>query len=261
MEEVRLGHEKVLLTIVQDITRQKQNEWRVEGVRELLELFATKTSRQDYVESVVRFLRDWSGCRCAGIRLLDQRRAHPLRRLRRLQPCLPQAGKLPFAGHGRLSLQRASSAAGRWRATRNSRARRAPFSATTPAASREQFCADAAKRAQVACLQAGYDSLAHAPIRYQGRLLGTIHLADPREDRFPPETISFIESVAPLIGEALHRFQVEESLVESEQRFRSMFERHDGRDVAGGTGVGGHRGREPGGGGLLRLRPGAFAGR
>ncbi len=75
-------------------------------------------------------------------------------------------------------------------------------------------------------MQAGYDSLAHAPIRYHGRLLGTIHLADPRADRFPPDTIAFIESVAPLIGEALHRFQVEESLAESEQRFRSMFERH-----------------------------------
>ena len=71
VKEVSLGEGKALLTIVQDITKEKQNEWHVEGVRELLELFVTKTSRQDYVDSVVRFLRDWSGCRCAGLRLTD----------------------------------------------------------------------------------------------------------------------------------------------------------------------------------------------
>jgi PAS domain S-box-containing protein len=76
-------------------------------------------------------------------------------------------------------------------------------------------------------LQARYESLAHAPICYHGRLQGTIHLADLRPGRFPAETIAFIESVAPLVGEALHRFQVEESLLESEQRFRSLFERHE----------------------------------
>jgi len=37
----------------------------------LLELFATKASRKDYVESVVGLLRSWCGCRCAGIRLVD----------------------------------------------------------------------------------------------------------------------------------------------------------------------------------------------
>jgi PAS domain S-box-containing protein len=81
--------------------------------------------------------------------------------------------------------------------------------------------------AKLPCLQAHYESLAHAPIHYQGQLFGTIHLADPRADRFPAETIAFIETAAPLVGEALHRFQVEESLQESEQRFRSMFERHE----------------------------------
>jgi two-component system, LuxR family, sensor kinase FixL len=33
--------------------------------------------------------------------------------------------------------------------------------------------------------------------------------------------------VAPLVGEAIHRFNVEESLQESEERFRLMFERHN----------------------------------
>ncbi len=225
IEELRLGDEKVLLTIVQDITRQKQNEWHVEGVRELLELFVTKTSRQEYVDSVVRFLRDWSGCRCAGIRLRDEEGRIPYaacvgysHAFLKLENCLSlETGDCPcmriFQGRSRESDAQFTSQKGSFFCNQASR-----FS--------EQFCADAAKRPQVACLQAGYDSLAHAPIRHHGRLLGTIHLADAREDRFPPDIIAFVESVAPLIGEALHRFQVEESLAESEQRFRSMFERH-----------------------------------
>ncbi|MCX6925263.1 MAG: PAS domain S-box protein, partial [Verrucomicrobia bacterium] len=77
IEEVRVGKEKVLMTIVQDITNQKQHERHVNGIRELLELFATKTTRQDYVEAVTGFLRDWSGCQCAGIRIVDGKQRIP----------------------------------------------------------------------------------------------------------------------------------------------------------------------------------------
>ena len=226
MEALRLGRKAALLTIVQDITKQKHDEWHVEGVRELLELFATKTTRQDYVESVVRFLRDWSGCRCAGIRLLGSDNLIPYaaclgysRRFLKLENCLSlDTGDCPcvriFRGQSRESDAQFTS-------------QRGSFFCNQASSFGEQFCADATLRPHLACLEAGYDSLAHAPIRYHGRLLGSIHLADPREDQFPPETVKFIESAAPLIGEALHRFQVEESLAESEQRFRSMFERHD----------------------------------
>jgi two-component system CheB/CheR fusion protein len=79
---------------------------------------------------------------------------------------------------------------------------------------------------RIACVQNGYRSLAHAPIRYSGQLMGTIHFADTRPDRFAPETINYVESIAPLVGEAIYRFRVEESLQESESRFRSLFELH-----------------------------------
>ena len=188
MEALRLGREKALLTIVQDITKQKHDERRVEGVRELLELFATKTSRQDYVEAVVRFLRDWSGCRCAGIRLLSSDNLLPYaaclgysRQFLKLEDCLSlDTGDCPcvriLRGQSRESDAQFTSQKGSLFCNRAS-------------CFGEQFCADATRRPHLDCLEAGYDSLAHAPIRYQGRLLGSIHLADPREDRFPPETV------------------------------------------------------------------------
>jgi PAS domain S-box-containing protein len=226
MEELHLGHENLVMTIVQDITRQKQTERHVEGIRGLLELFATKESRKDYVDSVVELLRSWCGCRCVGLRLVDDQGRMPYtacvgysRRFLKEESrfCLghedcicirvfdgnPQAGDQEFVSH------------------------KGSFFCNSSSRVAARLGASPANAATLPCLEARYESVAHAPIHYQGRLLGTIHLADQRAGRFPAETIAFIESVAPLVGEALHRFQVEESLQESEQRFRSMFERHE----------------------------------
>ena len=209
-----------------DITKQKQHDRHVEGVRELLELFATKRSRQDYIDCAVRYLRDWSGARCVGIRMLDASGRIPYTAslgyspaFIRLENCLTlESGNCPclrvFQGRALASDKQFTSEKGSVICNRASRLA-PPFGATS------------ATPTQLACLQAGYASLAHTPIRYCGELLGMVHLADPREDRFPPETVDFLESVAMLIGEAFHRFQIEESLAESEQRFRSMFERHE----------------------------------
>jgi PAS domain S-box-containing protein len=226
MEGVQVGHEKVLLTIVQDITKSKQNERRVEGVRRLLELFATKASRQDYAASVTNFLQEWSGCHCAGVRLANS------------DGCLPYIATVGYNSvflkqENCLSLGTADCPCSRIFRGRTVEidalltSHKGSFFCNRTGGFAERFCADPTNQTRVPCLQAGYASLAHVPIRYHGRLLGTIHLADLREDRLPLETVSFIESIAPLIAEALHRFEVEESLTESEQRFRRMFERHD----------------------------------
>ncbi len=226
MQEVRVGQEKMLMTLVQDITRQKQQEQREEGVRQLLELFATKTTLQAYAEAVVAFLREWLGCGCAGIRLSSG------------------DGRLPFVacvGYNRafLSLENCLSLeSGDCACLRILRAqplasdsqfssRKGSFFCNRASRLAEQPRGDPGQRAPLACLQAGYGSLAHVPIHYHGRLLGTFHLADPREDQLPAGTASFLESIAPLVGEALHRFKIEGSLAESERRFRTMFEGHD----------------------------------
>jgi PAS domain S-box-containing protein len=225
MEQVRLGNQQVLMTIVQDITKQKHDEWRLEGVRQLLELFATKTSRHEYVASVVELLRNWCGCQCAGIRLLDEHRR------------LPYAA---CAGYSRRFLKEESRLClgqqdcicirvfdGKQQAEDGEFvSRNGSFFCNSTTRFAARLGANPAECGTLPCLQARYESLAHAPIHYQGRLLGTIHLADHREGRFPAKTIAYVESVAPLVGEAIHRFQVEESLQESEHRFRSMFERH-----------------------------------
>jgi PAS domain S-box-containing protein len=64
----------------------------------------------------------------------------------------------------------------------------------------------------------GFKSLAIVPIHYKGTVLGVFHIADRREGMVPLEKIEFIESVSPLVGEAILRFSAEEELLRSEAR-------------------------------------------
>jgi signal transduction histidine kinase len=65
----------------------------------------------------------------------------------------------------------------------------------------------------------GFRSVALVPLRYRGEVLGLIHLADEREGWVPESTVSFVESMAPVMSEAIHRFTVEEDL---ERAYRSQ---------------------------------------
>ncbi|MGB9630300.1 MAG: histidine kinase, partial [Thermodesulfobacteriota bacterium] len=55
-------------------------------------------------------------------------------------------------------------------------------------------------------------SLAIIPIKYQDRFFGIIHLADEKEGLVPSKTIEFLEAIAPLVGESIHRFNLESNL-------------------------------------------------
>ncbi len=225
MELFRLAGRDVVLTIVQDITRQKQAEQHLDGMVALLSLFAAKSSHKEYLGAVVRLLQTWCQCQCVGIRLLDA------------------AGRMPYAaqiGFHRSYLKHENTchtsastcACARVLAGNPRPGDMRVFQGSFLCASALRFARQIKLKGKspaascIACVQAGYRSLAHTPIRFRGRVIGTIHLADVRPDRFPPEIINFIESIAPLVGEAIHRFQVEKSLQDSENRFRSLFELH-----------------------------------
>lgn len=74
------------------------------------------------------------------------------------------------------------------------------------------------------CLQSGFASLAIIPIRYQENVIGAVHLADEKEGMVPLKTVEFIESISPLIGEAVHRFSTEEELLKYQQHLEDLVE-------------------------------------
>ncbi len=194
-----------------DITERKAAEKRQNVTNALTELFARKNSRKEYLDSAVEVIRDWSGCRCVGIRVVDEHGHIPY------EACVgfdPEFQRL----EGRLSLQNGGCFCIR-AITRCPDEHDRPV--TTPGGS---YCCDdtqtftqtlppeARSRYRGTCFRRGFRSLAIVPIRYRDQFMGAIHLADERAGVISPGKAEFIESFAPLIGEALHRFNAEAEL-------------------------------------------------
>jgi len=186
-------------------------EKRREITHALLELFAHKASGKEYFDAVVEVIRAWTGCQCLGVRVLDERGNIPynasvgfdadflklenhlsvktdtcfcIRAISQSmdeqdRPLMTSAGSLRCDNTPDFMRQVAPGKRGRYRGT---------------------------------CVKWGFKSIAVIPIRYRDRVLGAIHLADPRPDRFPPATVEFLESMTPLIGEAIQRFHAEAEL-------------------------------------------------
>jgi hypothetical protein len=65
------GHYKTSM-IVRDVTKQKQLEDELKKTNTLLKLFAQKTTRKTYLDSLTILIQDWIQCRSIGIRLLNE---------------------------------------------------------------------------------------------------------------------------------------------------------------------------------------------
>jgi light-regulated signal transduction histidine kinase (bacteriophytochrome) len=68
----------------------------------------------------------------------------------------------------------------------------------------------------------GYASMAIVPIRDKDEVLGLIHLADKQTACFSPATVEFLESMSPLIGEAVRRFQAETELANYREHLEEL---------------------------------------
>jgi len=175
----------------------------------LLKLFTVQSTKKEYLDAVVGLLREWTGCEAAGIRVLDRE------------------GNIPYesyAGFSRAFLESESPlsvhrdacicirvVAGRPGAHGSPHVTAGGgFHCGDMAEMEEGLPPDAVEKFRGRCTAEGYASVAVMPIAYRDRVVGAIHLADRAKAKIPKETIDFIESVHPLIGEAIHRFSLEE---------------------------------------------------
>ena len=211
------GGSTLILEMGIDITERKRAERRQTVINSLLELFVKKTSRKEYLDSVVEVIRHWSGCRCVGIRLTNADGYIPY------ESCVGFSEEF-LSLESMLCLNKDICACVRV-VTQSPE----PQDAAVVTAKGSFCCGDTfkfiesladseKKRFRGNCLKAGFASVAVVPIRYRQNILGAIHLADERENRVSLENVELLEDMAALIGEAVHRFTVEESLRSSESR-------------------------------------------
>lgn len=196
-------------------------ENRLQATNELLNLFLKKSSRPEYLEGVVNLLYQWSECRGVGLRLIDNQGHIPYEAYRgfslsfwKSENCLslendqclcsrviqekPLLEEIPFLTKaGSFSHNDLSS-----------------FMARLAATSKDKY--------RGVCVRSGFNSLAVIPIRHQKKVLGAIHLADERAGCISSSLIEFIETMAPLIGQTIHRFNLEDELKNSAERLRFL---------------------------------------
>ena len=204
-----------------DITETKETQRRREFTNSLLGLFARKADAKEYLNSVVQVIREWSGCEAVGIRLLDAQGDIPYESWAGFAPAFIELESRLSLGGDNCCCTRAISSA----YEEQDRPLLTPggsyhcndafgFIAQLPEPMRARYRGN--------CQKFGFASLAVIPFRYRGTVLGAIHLADPRPNRFPLATIEFIETMSPLLGEAIHRFQAEAELARYKDRLEEL---------------------------------------
>lgn len=209
---------------VQDMTEYKKAERLNQIVTTLLALFARKSTRKEYLDAVARVVQQWSGCRCIGIRIMNEKGEVPYESYVGFSDEFVQSESALMIGRDQCACTRIIAGH--------------PDVQDLQCLTAEGsfWCGDTFKLMENlkeskkglfrgVCVKNGFASLSIIPVRYHNEVVGAIHFADERAGAFSDEVIAFAESsLSPLIGEAIHRFGVEQSLRRVSVYNRSLIE-------------------------------------
>ena len=204
-----------------DITERKEAERRRDLTSALAALFAHKDSTSEYLRSVVELIRQWSGSEALGIRLVNDAKEIPYESWAGFEP-----GFIELENH--LSLQRDACCCIR---AITQAAEQPDRALLTPGGSyrcdnlrsfTEQVTPQERARYRGNCVKFGFASVAVVPIHCRVGILGAIHLADRRPSLFTPRVVEFVESLAPIIGEAVRHFQAEAELAKHRDQLEGL---------------------------------------
>jgi PAS domain S-box-containing protein len=215
------GEIQGILAAARDITETKEIQKRIEATNMLLSLFVKKLVRREYLDSVIELIQLWSGCRCVGIRILNEKDYIPYESYVGFNQEFWESENLLSVKYDQCACIRVvvgnpdpqdravMTPAGSFRCENT-------FEFVGSLSDEEKT------RFRGVCIKNGFKSVAIVPIRYRDKILGGIHIADENEGKVPMSRVQFIEFMAPLIGEAINRFNLEEELKDSETRLRYL---------------------------------------
>lgn len=215
------GDVRLLVFSLEDVTKRMLAELHTKATNRLLKLFVQHPARKAYLDAAAELLRDVTGCSGVGIRIRHLNDAVPYEATKGFDDDFLRSEHWLQLGRDECACTRVIAG----------RLRDEDAPATTPAGSfccndTIQFARGLDEHAQSAirgvCIQRGYASVAVIPIHHHETILGAIHLADASPGMFSPHVVEFLESVAPLIGDAIHRFNMEDALRTGGQQLREL---------------------------------------
>jgi PAS domain S-box-containing protein len=188
----------------------------------LLGLFARSRDRAAFLEGLLDLLVEWSGCACAGIRVVTAEGEIPYEARRGYSPefareecwlsvtrdccaCTRAVTGVPVAEDAPLLDAFGSYAC-------------ADLQAFTRSLTPEQ-----AARFRGRCASHGFQSLAIVPLRHRGQAVGLLHVADTAPGRLTANGLATLEAVAPSIAEAISRFDADAALARRREAERALW--------------------------------------
>jgi PAS domain S-box-containing protein len=195
-----------------DVTERKQAERRQGVTNSLLELYAKKATRKEYLDSAVEVIRNWSGCEFVGIRIRDNEGNIPYESYVGFDKDFLALENALHLGRDKCVCIRAILDNPQQQEQKFMSAGGSFYCNDSPAFL-NGLTEQQKKEYRGNCIKRGFQSIAVVPIRYRDEVLGAIHLADYKKDMVLLPKIQFIETtVSPLIGEAINRFNAEAEL-------------------------------------------------
>jgi PAS domain S-box-containing protein len=210
---ITLSDEPHILAVIRDISELKKNEKTLLAAQNFLRISNRHTEMHPLLKEFIALIKGLTNCSAIGMRVLDGN------------------GNIPYQAHegfssefyesenphatdsircmcsdvilGKIKIKpRLVTEGGSFYVGSTSR-----LMTTLSKAQKNQICD--------VCGTYGYESVALIPIRLSDRILGLIHLADARTDKFSPETIAILEGAAMQLGTSLERVRAEEALQKS----------------------------------------------
>jgi signal transduction histidine kinase/CheY-like chemotaxis protein len=177
----------------------------------LSKLCGNTSSRQEFLDSVVRNLRELTGCQCIGIRVLNEGGILPYASFNGFSPEFWAAENcLSLHEHQCVCIRAVkgtpdpldrsilTSQGSVWPDDLQS------FGQAIPE--------DLLPRYRGKCIESGFRTLAVIPLRGNQQVLGLLHLADQRPGVLSAEQMALLEALSHVIGTVILRFTAEEAL-------------------------------------------------
>jgi len=73
------------------------------------------------------------------------------------------------------------------------------------------------------CAKSGYESVAIIPVKFGGKIIAEVYIADEKKDILSPEMIDFLEKVSTQIGIAIQNSHLYKELDDSKKRLMELF--------------------------------------
>ncbi len=188
----------------------------------VLETLSQSWHTNEYLEQLVKQIKQYSGCCCVGIRLLDD------------------DGNIPYVSYTGFSREFYETEnplciksdrcmcvnviMGDTHSGLPAYTKGGSFLSNGTTELLASVSEEVRSQTRNVCNKYGYESVALVPMKHKGKILGLIHLADESKDKIPLEKVRFLERIGSYIGEVLQTFMAEEALQESEKRYRDLYE-------------------------------------